>query len=291
MSGRFHRVVVIGCGKIAGTALKYVAGLREAYGFALSYIQHEIQEMTPVHRICAELGIENFSIPEKKCMTEMLMAIQEPALIISAGNHYIFPKKVLEKSNITIINFHNALLPKYPGRNAPSWAIYSGEKESGATWHMVTEGVDSGGIIWQGSCEITQDMKAYELVAKIMELAQQGLESFLEKLLVTDVEVQPQIQNPERVMYYSKDVPAEGMVHVNDEVEYVYRTLRAMDYGKMGPFPPLVLQLEDGSMVEVLRYKKVSRIKCEENSLKENCRVLPFHQEAVLQIKYKPKES
>jgi len=288
---RFDNVIVIGCGKIVGTVLKYVAGLRDSYGFALCYIQYETQGMTAVHKICEENNIEELVLPDKKDVTQKLLTQEKKTLIISAGNYYIFPKELLGKENIVVINFHNALLPKFPGRNAPSWAIYYGEEESGATWHEVTVDVDAGGIIWQGKCHITPDMKAYELTARIMELAQQGIETFLEQLLGEDIETIKQEQTENRVMFYAKDIPAGGCLSVTDSAEHIYRTLRAIDYGKAGPFPPLKLQLTDGKSVEVTRYKKVPKSEYNEAEPTDNYIGLDYDDEAVLLLKYKIKEN
>ena len=108
-------------------------------------------------------GISYRCITDKKELAGALDLIGEKALIISASNNFLFPASLVAKPNITIINFHNALLPEYPGRNAPTWVIYMGEKETGITWHYVTAGVDEGNIIIQKRCEITDVTKAYDL--------------------------------------------------------------------------------------------------------------------------------
>lgn len=284
---RFDNVVVIGCGKISATVLKYVVMLRDKYGFALSFIQHESQEFTAIRKICEANEVPLYSIPEKKHMTEKLLSFQGNTLIISAGNYYLFPRILLEKDNVEVINFHNALLPKYPGRNAPSWAIYYEERESGATWHKVTEAVDSGEIIWQKACEITLDMKAYELTAKIMELAQEGIEAFLEPMLQGEVCTVKQEADPNRVMYYAKDIPSDGVVNVTDDGAYIYRTLRSVDYGKMGPFPPTIMKLPGEKRVEVLRYKKVAKEAYNIEETANNEIAVPLDEETLLWIRYK----
>lgn len=287
---KFDNIIVIGCGKIAVTAIKYIASLKETYGFSLCFIQHEMQELTAVKKVCDEKKITFLSLPEKADVTQELLKYNTPTMIISAGNYYLFPKELLAKENITAINFHNALLPKYPGRNAPSWTIYYGEKESGATWHQVNESVDSGGIIWQKACEITPDMKAYELTAKIMELAQEGLEAFLEDLLENGVTAKAQAVEKDRKMYYSKDIPANGQVKITDDITHIYRTLRAMDYGKMGPFPPVTLKLCDGRMVDIIRYKKKAKELYNEEAAANNYVALTLDDENLLVLKYKEKE-
>ncbi|MBE5869557.1 MAG: hypothetical protein E7293_11495 [Lachnospiraceae bacterium] len=288
---RFECVVVIGCGKIAVTAIKYIASLRENYRFALRFMQHEIQEMTAIRKVCVENYIDFISIPDKGAMTEALMQLQGNTLIVSAGNYYLFPKELLEKQNITVINFHNALLPKYPGRNAPSWAIYYDEKQSGATWHLVSVEVDAGEIIWQKACRILPDMKAYELTARIMELAQEGLEEFFEMLLQGQILTRKQEKSDNRRMFYAKEIPARGRLKMTDDPAYIYRVLRALDYGKMGPFPATLLELDKEHLVEVQRYKKVCVRAQEQQEGVKNLIEITLDEDSMLQIKYKEKEN
>ena len=90
----------------------------------------------------------------KAGVTRKLETYEKRTLVVSAGNKYLFPSHIIQKENLTIINFHNVLLPHFPGRNEPSWAIWAGAEESGATWHLVSEGVDEGDCLWQKAYSI-----------------------------------------------------------------------------------------------------------------------------------------
>jgi methionyl-tRNA formyltransferase len=287
---RFEKIVVIGCGKLAATALKYIASLRDKYGFSLLFIEHELQEMSVIAKVCEEEKVPYLQQPDKALLTAYLDQIEEKTLIVSAGNYYLFRKSLLCKEHITVINFHNALLPKYPGRNAPSWAIYYGEKESGPTWHLVTEAVDAGEILWQKAHPITEDTKAYELTGHIMRLAQEGIEAFLEPFLAGEVPTLKQTFDPNRKMFYSCEIPADGCVSVKDDPAHLYRTLRAMDYGKFGPLPPLALRLEDGRCVEVVRYRRKKKDGTQAELSAPGNLILAYDEETILTIKYKEKE-
>ena len=70
-------------------------------------------------------------------------------LIVMAGWMRVVSKKFCEEFAGQIINLHPSLLPKYKGLNAVEQALRSGDKETGATVHFVTEELDSGGIIKQ----------------------------------------------------------------------------------------------------------------------------------------------
>jgi len=70
-------------------------------------------------------------------------------LIVMAGWMRVVTKKFCEAFAGRIINLHPSLLPKYKGLNAVEQALRSGDKETGATVHFVTEELDSGAIIKQ----------------------------------------------------------------------------------------------------------------------------------------------
>ncbi len=70
-------------------------------------------------------------------------------LIVMAGWMRIISKKFCEAFPGQIINLHPSLLPKYKGLHAVEQALESGDHETGATVHFVTEELDSGAIIKQ----------------------------------------------------------------------------------------------------------------------------------------------
>jgi phosphoribosylglycinamide formyltransferase-1 len=73
----------------------------------------------------------------------------DPDLIILAGFMKVLPKSFVAKFSPRIINIHPALLPSFPGAHAVKDALASGARETGATVHIVDEGVDTGPILAQ----------------------------------------------------------------------------------------------------------------------------------------------
>lgn len=283
METEFRRVVVIGYGKATGNILKYVDDKKSDYGYSLEFIEHESHALSVTEQICKEREIPYASIHNKKELGDYLGGIAEETLILSASNNFLFPASVVERENITIINFHNALLPDYPGRNAPSWVIYQGEAQTGITWHYVTAGVDEGSIIIQKTCEIGPDMKAYELTERLMDLACEGFYECFAAVLAKSVRARPQAFSPDRRMYRSTQVPGDGFLDLEKKPEELYRLLRSVDYGKSDIFPPLQT-LVDGARTEVLRYRKISP---EKRKDEENMLYLSLADGDLLKIKYR----
>ena len=73
----------------------------------------------------------------------------DPDLIILAGFMKVLPKSFVAKFSPRVINIHPALLPNFPGAHAVRDALASGARETGATVHIVDEGVDTGPILAQ----------------------------------------------------------------------------------------------------------------------------------------------
>ena len=288
MKTAFQKVVLIGYGKIAGQALSYAIERKKDYGYQIEFIEHEMNPFPVTEKICSENDVPFFRIEDKKELAAHLHAIQETTLIVSVSNNFLFPKALVEKETITIINFHNALLPDYPGRNAPSWVIFMGEKESGITWHYVTAGVDEGNIIIQKKCEITEDTKAYELTEKLMELAFAAFTESFDAVMQNRAKTRAQEFAKDRRMYRSYEVPADGVFALTQDAEEIYRLLRSTDYGKNDIFPPIQTVIE-GKKAEVLRYRKIpaDRVPEEMNAPKDGFLYLPLDKESALKIKFK----
>lgn len=257
MHKAFEKVILIGYGKIAGQALSYTADRRKDYGYQIEFVEHEVNPFPVTEKICRENDIPFARIEDKKELAAFFQSISERTLIVSVSNNFLFPGSLVAKENITIINFHNALLPGYPGRNAPSWVIFMGEKESGVTWHYVTAGVDEGNIIIQKKCAVTADMKAYELAGTLMELAYEAFTECFDAVIQNKADARAQETGKDRRMYRSYEIPGDGFFDPTQDAADIYRLLRSTDYGKNDIFPPVQTVLE-GKKAEVLRYRKIS---------------------------------
>ena len=68
-----------------------------------------------------------------------------------------------------ILNIHPALLPAFPGLDAQKQALEYGVQVSGATVHLVDEGLDSGPIVLQEAVPVLGSDTAESLSARILE--------------------------------------------------------------------------------------------------------------------------
>jgi phosphoribosylglycinamide formyltransferase-1 len=121
----------------------------------------------------ARLGIPYELITRMQVRTELDSFIpKETSLIVLAGFLSILPQDFCATYTGKIINLHPSLLPKFGGKGM--WGIHvhraviqAKEKESGATIHYVTAGIDEGRIIAQEKVRVTQDDTPETLQQKV----------------------------------------------------------------------------------------------------------------------------
>lgn len=112
-----------------------------------------------------EFGIPTFVVPpgsfdsREAWGDELIAAIQtwSPDLVVLAGFMRILPAQFVQAFSPNLINLHPALLPLYPGAHAVRDALADGATVTGASVHIVDEGVDTGPVIEQVRVEITPE--------------------------------------------------------------------------------------------------------------------------------------
>lgn len=247
----YEKIFFIGTGRVAKRCIEILKGR----GKNFVCLNVEKEKIPVVEPLCKRLNVEYKNFQPKE-LGEFLFALKEKSLIVSAHNSYIFPRRVVDKKNLTIINFHNAYLPYYRGRNAPTWEIYNGEKFGGATWHFVNSGIDTGKIIVQKKVPIAEDETALSL---LMKSAEAGI-SLFEKHFDTLTSAAgggggSRITNDDSGrLYLSREIPNDGYFDLSWDFEKAYRFLRATDYHGADIMPRPKIELK-GEIYEIADYE------------------------------------
>lgn len=77
-----------------------------------------------------------------------------PDLVVSAGFMKILAPAFRETVGVPVLNTHPALLPAFPGMRPVADALAYGVKVTGATVHLVDDGVDTGPVLAQRAVEV-----------------------------------------------------------------------------------------------------------------------------------------
>lgn len=91
----------------------------------------------------------------------------QPRLVVLAGFMRIVGAAFIERFEHRIINVHPALLPLFPGVDAPAQAVAARVPLSGCTVHVVDAGVDTGPVLAQAVVRVPSGGTAQALHQRI----------------------------------------------------------------------------------------------------------------------------
>ncbi|TKX32837.1 formyltransferase family protein [Campylobacter aviculae] len=203
-----------------------------------------------VAKMCQKIAWDFFDqeiilIPYNQNLDDFFKHLKD-CLIISANNFYIFKKECV--LNNTIINYHNALLPKHKGCNAHLWSIWENDDESGISWHLVDENIDTGAILIQKKLKIERHFTALKLLQKQHELAIDSFKKALQNLKNKRFKIQTSYGGG----YHKKsEFPNECFLELSWDIEKIDRFLRALDCGGLTKAKIKIL----GTEKEILLYQ------------------------------------
>ncbi|MCW8896651.1 MAG: formyltransferase family protein [Flavobacteriales bacterium] len=95
----------------------------------------------------------------------------QPDYLLLLSWKHIINQNTLNIVKKATLNLHYSLLPKNRGVYPINWALYSGEKETGVTYHIVDNNIDSGQIVAQSKIEIKIYDDSKSLLEKLDSLA------------------------------------------------------------------------------------------------------------------------
>ncbi|MDE2387021.1 MAG: phosphoribosylglycinamide formyltransferase [Actinomycetales bacterium] len=130
-----------------------------------------------------QFGVPTFVVNPKAFATreewaEMLLSnvnYFEPDLVVLAGFMRILPPNFVNALTPNLINMHPSLLPNFPGAHAVRDALAAGATKTGATIHVVDEGVDTGPQLAQTELEILPGETEAELHERIKQVERELL--------------------------------------------------------------------------------------------------------------------
>ena len=183
--------------------------------------------------------------PVKQVAQEHALTLQQPAnpssldpddslsdvdILVVAAYGMLLPGKILKRPRLGCINVHTSLLPRWRGAAPIQRAIQAGDKQTGISIMQMDEGLDTGNILLQKSCDIKHDETAASLHDRLAEL---GAKALIEAL--DDIETlafKGQIQDDTRACYAAKLNKAEAEIDWSQPAISIERMIRAFN-----PFP------------------------------------------------------
>ena len=149
-------------------------------------------------------------------------------LLLNVHALCVLPAELVTAPRIGSFNLHPGPLPRYAGLNAPSWAIYNGERTHAVTVHWMDGGIDTGPIAFEAGLDITDEDTGFSLSAKCVRA---GLPLLQDLLAAAADQAVPRRPQPSHIRhYYGREVPQHGRVDWTKPAAQVVNLVRACDY-------------------------------------------------------------
>lgn len=180
-----------------------------------------------VAAVAAEHGIPvalvDLSVPPE---LQARVAAIHPDYLFSFYFRRMLPPALLATARIAALNMHGSLLPKYRGRVPVNWAVLHGERETGATLHVMEAKPDAGDIVAQQAVPILPDDTAKDVFDKVTVAAEIALWSVLPQLMRGQL---PRRPNPlAQGSYFGGRKPEDGWLDWTRPAAELYNLIRAV---------------------------------------------------------------
>jgi len=169
----------------------------------------------------------------------------DPEIIIVVAFGRILPPTILKAPPRGCVNVHASLLPRHRGAAPIARSIMIGDRITGVTTMQMDEGLDTGDILLQESCDIGTEETAGELTGRLAVIGAGLLIETLQGLLGGTVKAVS--QDSSRATLAPPLRKEEGRFDWNDEAESIASLIRGCN-----PWPTAVARLR-GEPVQLLR--------------------------------------
>jgi len=157
-----------------------------------------------------------------------------PDILLVGGFGIILKPPLLELPRLGCVNTHSSLLPKHRGPNPFYAVILAGEEESGVTFHIMEEGIDTGAIIAQFTFPIHEEDGMFDVYNRACECAAGHVVEVMDHIEQEGLAGTPQDES--LASYDKKPIPADAWIDWNMTAAEIHRLVRAMSPTPMPKF-------------------------------------------------------
>ena len=169
------------------------------------------------------LVIQPEDFKDKQSQTQL--ALLNPDVMVVAAYGQILPKAVLEIPKLGCLNIHASLLPRWRGAAPIERTILEGDRETGISIMKMNEGLDTGDIMLDKKCMISNHETAQTLHDTLSNI---GANAILETLnMLPTLKARPQQNN--EATYAEKVTKDEAQINWHQSAEKISRVIRAFN--------------------------------------------------------------
>jgi methionyl-tRNA formyltransferase len=226
-------IVFFGSGPVAAESLRQLAA-----DFTIEAVitkprpQHHRGDV-PVLSVAEKKGLEVKTVADRDTLDALFERTKfrsRLAILIDFG--IIISKKVIDYFPFGIVNSHFSLLPEWRGADPITFAILSGQKQTGVSLMLLVEAMDEGPLLAQAPFPLSRHITTPELTNALVEISYHMLVAVIPSYALGDVLAQPQ-DTSLPISYSRKLTKNDGIIDWNKSAVQLEREIRAfLDWPK-----------------------------------------------------------
>ena len=208
----------------------------------------------------------------------------KPDLVVVVAYGKILPKKLLNIENLTFLNVHASLLPRWRGAAPIQRAIMMRDKETGISIMKIVPKLDAGPILIQSKLSISNKINYEEMSEKMSDLGSKLIIDALELIKNNKANFTPQDET--KVIYAKKIEKIETKIKWNESAEEILAKIRAFY-----PNPGTWFEL-NGKRIKIIKAIEVKKTDKEGAIIDQNKMIIACKKNAlqILELKKEGKK-
>ena len=210
-------------------------------------------ENSPIHDYAIKLNIP-VRCPKSFDDNEEIDHIKKlkPDVVVVVAYGKILPKKLLNIENLTFLNVHASLLPKWRGAAPIQRAIMNMDKETGVSIMKIIPKLDAGPVMLQERIKISQETSYEDLSKKMSGI---GAKLILESIKLIENNKVNFIEQKESEASYAKKIQKnESRIDWNQNAKKIIAKINALH-----PNPGCWFKLFD-TRIKIIKAKEIDKI-------------------------------
>ena len=182
----------------------------------------------PVLELAQKLKLPVYTAANKTGLDELFdnhKFESEAAILIDFG--IIVSQKVIDSFPLGIINSHFSILPEWRGADPITFAVLSGQKQTGVSLMLLVEKMDEGPLLAYSEYDMPAGITTPRLTDALIELSRVLLVNTLPKYFNGQLQPFPQTVTKREVSYSRKLVKEDGLIDWSKQAEVLEREVRA----------------------------------------------------------------
>lgn len=221
-------IVFFGSGPVAAASLRLLAQDFEIEAVITKAPPAHHRGDVPTLAAAKELGLPALPVADEAELDKLFSGqpvTSHLGVLIDFG--IIVSKKVIDYFPLGIINSHFSVLPEWRGADPISFAILSGQHQTGVSLMQLVPALDEGALLAYDTYDLPPDITTPELTEHLINFSHMLLQRTIPQYLTDKKPGEPQSVTGRQVSYSRKLTKADGLLDWHKPAAELEREVRA----------------------------------------------------------------